>query len=165
MIDPQHFKFAWFERMLWTKNQKIRIQKIAKIEPTLKFNNFRGCNFSTFFSIICPRSTRRKIAQYVETFSYVGMFNTMNFAYYICLWVLQDVSEDPVYCRDFLSFATLIVTFQAADFIHCFWARFEHKILFYEDSRNLSVTKRYDTFTFYFFKLVKKDAFKNIEFI
>ena len=24
------------------------------------------------------------------------MFNTMNFAYYICLWVLQDVSEDPV---------------------------------------------------------------------
>ena len=24
-----------------------------------------------------------KIAQYVETFSYVGMFNTMNFAYYI----------------------------------------------------------------------------------
>ena len=37
-----------------------------------------------------------KIAQYVETFSYVGMFNTMNFAYYICLWVLQDVSEDPV---------------------------------------------------------------------
>ena len=37
-----------------------------------------------------------KIAQYVETFSYVGMFITMNFASYICLWVLQDVSEDPV---------------------------------------------------------------------
>ena len=41
-----------------------------------------------------------KIAQYVETFSYVGMFNTMNFAYYICLWVLQDVSEDPVDITD-----------------------------------------------------------------
>ena len=37
-----------------------------------------------------------KIARYVETFCYVGMFNTINFAYYICLWVLQDVSEDPV---------------------------------------------------------------------
>ena len=52
-----------------------------------------------------------KIARYVETFSYVGMFDTMNFAYYICHWVLQDVSEDPVVsysCQSLLYRAFLV---------------------------------------------------------
>ena len=39
-----------------------------------------------------------KIAQYVETFSYVGMFNTMNFASYICLYLISPYMQHPVYC-------------------------------------------------------------------
>ena len=38
-----------------------------------------------------------KIAQYVETFSYVGMFNTMNFASYICLYLISPFMQHPVY--------------------------------------------------------------------
>ena len=37
-----------------------------------------------------------KIAQYVETFSYVGMFNTMNFASYICLYLISPFMQHPV---------------------------------------------------------------------
>ncbi len=37
---PKHFKFACFSRMLWTKTQKIRNQKICQFEPTLKSNLF-----------------------------------------------------------------------------------------------------------------------------
>ena len=55
---PKHFKFACFSRMLWTKPQKIRNQKICQFEPTLNSYFFRG--FWTFFSIICPKSTRMK---------------------------------------------------------------------------------------------------------
>ena len=46
---PKHFKFACFSRMLWTKTQKIRNQKICQFEPTLKFNLFGEWDFSTFF--------------------------------------------------------------------------------------------------------------------
>ena len=53
--------------------------------------------FLIFFSMICLRSTRMKIAQYVETFSYVGMFNTMNFASYICLYLISLFMQHPVY--------------------------------------------------------------------
>jgi len=35
MIDPQHFKFAWFERMLWTKTKKLE-SKIVKFQGSLK---------------------------------------------------------------------------------------------------------------------------------
>ena len=38
-----------------------------------------------------------KIAQYVETFGYVGMFNTMNFASYICLYLISPFMQHPVY--------------------------------------------------------------------
>ena len=38
-----------------------------------------------------------KIAQYVETFSYVGMFNTMNFASFICLYLISPFMQHPVY--------------------------------------------------------------------
>ena len=38
-----------------------------------------------------------KIAQYVETFSYVGMFNTMNFASYICLYLISPFMQHPVF--------------------------------------------------------------------
>ena len=37
-----------------------------------------------------------KIAQYVETFGYVGMFNTMNFASYICLYLISPFMQHPV---------------------------------------------------------------------
>ena len=37
-----------------------------------------------------------KIAQYVETFSYVGMFNTMNFAYYIYYIFISPFMQHPV---------------------------------------------------------------------
>ena len=37
-----------------------------------------------------------KIAQYVETFSYVGMFITMNFASYICLYLISPFMQHPV---------------------------------------------------------------------
>ena len=40
-----------------------------------------------------------KIAQYVETFSYVGMFNTMNFASYICLYLISPFMQHPVCSR------------------------------------------------------------------
>ena len=36
-----------------------------------------------------------KIAQYVETFSYVGMFNTMNFASY-SLYLISPFMQHPV---------------------------------------------------------------------
>ena len=36
-----------------------------------------------------------KIAQYVETFGYVGMFNTMNFASYICLYLISPFMQHP----------------------------------------------------------------------
>ena len=39
-----------------------------------------------------------KIAQYVETFGYVGMFNTMNFASYICLYLISPFMQHPVGC-------------------------------------------------------------------
>ena len=61
---PKHFKFACFSRMLWTKTQKIRNQKICQFEPTLKSYFFRGWDFWTFFSIICPKSTRMKNRPY-----------------------------------------------------------------------------------------------------
>ena len=38
-----------------------------------------------------------KIAQYVETFGYVGMFNTMNFASYICLYLISPFMQHPVH--------------------------------------------------------------------
>ena len=44
-----------------------------------------------------------KIAQYVETFSYVGMFNTMNFASYICLYLISPFMQHPVYILYILS--------------------------------------------------------------
>ena len=37
-----------------------------------------------------------KIAQYVETFGYVGMFDTMNFASYICLYLISPFMQHPV---------------------------------------------------------------------
>ena len=40
-----------------------------------------------------------KIAQYVETFGYVGMFNTMNFASYICLYLISPFMQHPVYLK------------------------------------------------------------------
>ena len=40
-----------------------------------------------------------KIAQYVETFGYVGMFNTMNFASYICLYLISPFMQHPVYVQ------------------------------------------------------------------
>ena len=42
-----------------------------------------------------------KIAQYVETFGYVGMFNTMNFASYICLYLISPFMQHPVYPFDY----------------------------------------------------------------
>ena len=38
-----------------------------------------------------------KIARYVETCSYIGMFNTMNFAYYICLVFILPFMQHPVF--------------------------------------------------------------------
>ena len=43
-----------------------------------------------------------KIAQYVETFSYVGMFNTMNFAYYIYHIFISPFMQHPVCTVAFL---------------------------------------------------------------
>ena len=40
-----------------------------------------------------------KIAQYVETFSYVGMFNTRNFAYYIYYIFISPFMQHPVYLQ------------------------------------------------------------------
>ena len=43
-----------------------------------------------------------KIAQYVETFSYVGMFNKMNFASYICLYLISPFMQHPVSIQEIL---------------------------------------------------------------
>ena len=69
----------------WQKTKKLEFRKLPKLSQPWNLTILEDAIFKLFFSIICPRSTRRKIAQYVETFSYVCMFNTMNFAYYLYL--------------------------------------------------------------------------------
>ena len=45
--------------------RKLRNQKICQFEPTLKSSLFSGSNFSTFFSSICPKSTKVKNRPYL----------------------------------------------------------------------------------------------------
>ena len=62
---PQLFTFWWFWRKVWPKIRKSRNQKICQFEPTLKSSLFSGSNFSTFFSSICPKSTKVKNRPYL----------------------------------------------------------------------------------------------------
>ena len=52
-------QFLLFEFLGFLGNQKI-----CQFDPTLKFNIFWGWDYSSFFSIICPKSTRMKNRPY-----------------------------------------------------------------------------------------------------
>ena len=62
---PHYITFWWFWRKLWPKIRKLRNQKICQFEPTLKSSLFSGWNFSTFFSSLCPKSTKVKNRPYL----------------------------------------------------------------------------------------------------
>merc|ERR1712217_77635 len=51
-------------------------------------------------------------AQCVETFGYVGMFGTMNFASYICLYLISPFMQHPVLRKDLRMFQTLFTVCQ-----------------------------------------------------
>ena len=62
---PQLFTFWWFWRKVWPNIRKLRNQKICQFEPTLISSLFSGSNISTFFSSICPKSTKVKNRPYL----------------------------------------------------------------------------------------------------
>ena len=62
---PHNITFWWFWRKLWPKIRKLRNQKICQFEPTLKSSLFSGWKFSTFFSSLCPKSTKVKNRPYL----------------------------------------------------------------------------------------------------
>ena len=62
---PHYITFWWFWRKLWPKIRKLSKQKICQFEPTLKSSLFSGWNFSTFFSSLCPKSTKVKNRPYL----------------------------------------------------------------------------------------------------
>ena len=62
--SPNILNLHVFQGCYGQKSKKLKISKICQFEPTLKFNLFGKCGFSTFFPIRWPKCTRMKNRPY-----------------------------------------------------------------------------------------------------
>jgi len=96
--QDEHKNFQNWLRNAWDNGtqswqpQKLKQQKLSQFEPTLKSCFFCGWDFSTFFSIICPKITRMKNHQTCQ------------------LWQPALGPHDAQMCSDFNRWETLTHT-------------------------------------------------------